>query len=137
MPHVPLFVSDKYKGKTGGLYGDVIAEIDWSVGQILDAVKRAGIDNNTLVIFTSDNGPWLSYGNHAGIGRAVPRRQGDGVRGRRAGAVRRALAGPHPEGHGGASAGDDHRSAADDGEARRRARSRPNASSTAATSGRC
>ncbi len=67
MPHVPLFVSDKFKGKTaGGLYGDVIAEIDWSVGQILEAVKRSKLDDNTLVIFTSDNGPWLSYGNHAG-----------------------------------------------------------------------
>jgi arylsulfatase A-like enzyme len=67
MPHVPLFVSGKFKGKTGrGLYGDVIAEIDWSAGRILDAVKRAGLDNDTLVIFTSDNGPWLSYGNHAG-----------------------------------------------------------------------
>jgi arylsulfatase A-like enzyme len=67
MPHVPLFVSDRFKNKTGqGLYGDVIAEIDWSVGQVLDAVKRAKLDNDTLVIFTSDNGPWLSYGNHAG-----------------------------------------------------------------------
>ena len=67
MPHVPLFVSDKYKGKSGqGLYGDVIEEIDWSVGQVLDAVTRANLDDNTLVIFTSDNGPWLSYGNHAG-----------------------------------------------------------------------
>jgi choline-sulfatase len=67
MPHVPLFVSDKYKNKSGqGLYGDVIAEIDWSVGQVLDAVKRAGLDDNTMVIFTSDNGPWLSYGNHGG-----------------------------------------------------------------------
>jgi arylsulfatase A len=67
MPHVPLFVSDKFKGKTArGLYGDVIAELDWSVGQILDAVKRAKLDDNTLVIFTSDNGPWMSYGNHAG-----------------------------------------------------------------------
>lgn len=67
MPHVPLFVSGKYRGKTpGGLYGDVIAEIDWSVGQILDAVKRTKLDENTLVIFTSDNGPWLSYGNHGG-----------------------------------------------------------------------
>ena len=67
MPHVPLFVSDRFKGSTGGgLYGDVIAEIDWSVGQILDAVKRLGLDDNTLVIFTSDNGPWLSYGNHGG-----------------------------------------------------------------------
>jgi arylsulfatase A-like enzyme len=67
MPHVPLFVSDKYKDKTSqGLYGDVIAEIDWSVGQLLDAVKRAKLDENTLIIFTSDNGPWLSYGNHGG-----------------------------------------------------------------------
>ncbi len=67
MPHVPLFASADFKGKTpGGLYGDVIAEIDWSVGRILDAVKRTGQDDNTLVIFTSDNGPWMSYGNHAG-----------------------------------------------------------------------
>ena len=67
MPHVPLFVSEKYRNKTAqGLYGDVIAEIDWSVGQVLDAVNRTGLDDNTLVIFTSDNGPWLSYGNHGG-----------------------------------------------------------------------
>jgi arylsulfatase A-like enzyme len=67
MPHVPLFVSDRFKGKSGqGLYGDVIAELDWSVGEVLGAVKRAGLDDNTLVIFTSDNGPWMSYGNHAG-----------------------------------------------------------------------
>lgn len=67
MPHVPLFVSDKFKGKTArGLYGDVIAEIDWSVGQVLETLKRLNLDNDTLVIFTSDNGPWMSYGNHAG-----------------------------------------------------------------------
>ncbi len=67
MPHVPLHVSAKFKGKTArGLYGDVIAELDWSVGQILDALKRAKLDDDTLVIFTSDNGPWMSYGNHAG-----------------------------------------------------------------------
>jgi arylsulfatase A len=67
MPHVPLFVSDTSTGTTkGGLYGDVVAEIDRSVGRILDAVKRANLDNDTLVIFTSDNGPWMSYGNHAG-----------------------------------------------------------------------
>jgi arylsulfatase A len=67
MPHVPIFVSDKFKGKTGlGLYGDVIAEIDWSVGRVLDAIKRMKLDDNTLVVFTSDNGPWMSYGNHAG-----------------------------------------------------------------------
>lgn len=67
MPHVPLYVSDKYKGKTRrGLYGDVIAELDWSVGEILAALKRTGLDDDTLVIFTSDNGPWAEYGDHAG-----------------------------------------------------------------------
>ncbi len=67
MPHVPLFVSERFKGKSEqGLYGDVIMEIDWSVGQILEALKKQGLDDNTLVIFTSDNGPWLSYGNHGG-----------------------------------------------------------------------
>jgi arylsulfatase A len=67
MPHVPLFVSDKHKGKSEqGLFGDVIMEIDWSVGQILSTLKRLNLDDNTLVMFTSDNGPWLSYGNHAG-----------------------------------------------------------------------
>ena len=67
MPHVPLFVSDKYKGKSRlGLYGDVIEEIDWSVGEILKALDDHKLAENTLVIFTSDNGPWLSYGNQAG-----------------------------------------------------------------------
>lgn len=78
MPHVPLFVSDKFKGKSGaGLYGDVIQEIDWSVGQVFDALKKHGLDDNTLVVFTSDNGPWLSYGNHAGS--AGPLREGKGT----------------------------------------------------------
>ena len=66
-PHVPLYVSEKFKGKSkNGLYGDVIMELDWSVGQIIAALKENGLEENTLVIFTSDNGPWLSYGNHAG-----------------------------------------------------------------------
>jgi arylsulfatase len=66
-PHVPLYVSEKFKGKSAnGLYGDVIMELDWSVGQILQALKENGLEENTLVIFTSDNGPWLAYGNHAG-----------------------------------------------------------------------
>ena len=78
MPHVPLFVSDKFKGKSGaGLYGDVIQEIDWSVGQVLDTLKKHGLDDNTLVVFTSDNGPWLSYGTHAGS--AGPLREGKGT----------------------------------------------------------
>ncbi len=67
MPHVPLYVSAKFKGKSErGRYGDVIMEIDWAVGEILGALKKNGVDENTLVLFTSDNGPWLSYGNHAG-----------------------------------------------------------------------
>jgi arylsulfatase A-like enzyme len=67
MPHVPLFCSEKFKGKSGaGLYGDVMAEIDWSVGEITKALKANGVDDNTLVLFTSDNGPWISYGDHAG-----------------------------------------------------------------------
>jgi arylsulfatase A-like enzyme len=78
MPHVPLFVSDKFAGKTKrGLFGDVIAEIDWSVGQILAALDRHEIADRTLVIFTSDNGPWLSYGDHAGS--AGPLREGKGT----------------------------------------------------------
>lgn len=67
MPHVPLFCSSKFEGKSGaGLYGDVIMEIDWSVGEINRALERNGIDDQTIVIFTSDNGPWKSYGNHSG-----------------------------------------------------------------------
>ena len=67
MPHVPLFVSEKFLGKSkGGLYGDVIMEVDWSVGQIMGAIKKQGLEQKTIVIFTSDNGPWLSYGNHGG-----------------------------------------------------------------------
>jgi len=75
MPHVPLYVSDKFKGKSKrGLYGDVIMELDWSVGQILETIKQLGIDEKTLVIFTSDNGPWLSKGAHGGS--AKPLRDG-------------------------------------------------------------
>ena len=77
MPHVPLFVSEKFKGKSGaGLYGDVMMEIDWSVGEIMKALEDAGTEDKTLVIFTSDNGPWLSYGNHAG---KTPFREGKGT----------------------------------------------------------
>ena len=81
MPHVPLFVSDKHQGKSGqGLYGDVIMEIDWSVGQIRDALAKHDLTENTLVLYTSDNGPWLSYGNHAGS--AGPLRKARGQRGK-------------------------------------------------------
>ncbi len=67
MPHVPLFVSEKFEGKSKqGRFGDVMMEIDWSVGQILQTLEETGLAENTLVIFTSDNGPWINYGNHAG-----------------------------------------------------------------------
>jgi arylsulfatase A len=74
MPHVPLFCSEEFEGKSGvGLYGDVMMEIDWSVGEITAALKENGLESNTLVMFTSDNGPWLSYGNHGG---STPFREG-------------------------------------------------------------
>ncbi len=67
MAHVPLGVSDQFRGKSEqGLYGDVMMEIDWSVGQIMDALEKNDLTENTIVIFTTDNGPWLSYGNHGG-----------------------------------------------------------------------
>ena len=78
MPHVPLFVSsEREHGSGAGLYGDVVSEIDWSVGQIMQTLEEHDISKNTLVIFTSDNGPWLSYGNHAGSAR--PLREGKGT----------------------------------------------------------
>ncbi len=67
MVHVPIAVSDRFKGKSKqGLFGDVMMEVDWSIGEILKALKENGLEDNTLVIFTSDNGPWLNFGNHAG-----------------------------------------------------------------------
>jgi arylsulfatase A-like enzyme len=75
MPHVPIFASDQFRGRSElGLYGDVIEELDWSIGEILAALKKHQLDGNTLVIFCSDNGPFLSYGSHAG--RAEPLRGG-------------------------------------------------------------
>jgi arylsulfatase A len=59
MPHVPLFASDEFKGKSlRGIYGDVMEELDWSVGEVLKTLKETGLDENTIVVFTSDNGPW-------------------------------------------------------------------------------
>jgi arylsulfatase len=75
MPHVPIFASDKFKGQSGaGLYGDVIEELDSGIGEVLAAIKRNGLEDRTLVVFCSDNGPFLSYGNHAGS--AGPLREG-------------------------------------------------------------
>ena len=78
MPHVPIFASEAFRGRSKqGLYGDVIEEIDDSVGRVLAALRRLGLERDTLVIFTSDNGPWLSYGDHAGS--AGPLREGKGT----------------------------------------------------------
>ena len=78
MPHVPLFVQKAHEGRTGrGAYADVIAEIDDAVGKVLTTLKELGLDEKTLVIFASDNGPWLSYGDHAGS--AGPLREGKGT----------------------------------------------------------
>ncbi len=67
MPHVPLAVSSQFKGKSGqGLYGDVMMELDWSIGQLRETLRRLELENNTILIVTSDNGPWFNYGNHAG-----------------------------------------------------------------------
>jgi arylsulfatase A len=78
MVHVPLFVGDKFKGSSkSGLFGDVVQEVDWSVGEILGALKKHQLDKDTLVIFTSDNGPWLSYGEHAGSSGTL--REGKGT----------------------------------------------------------
>jgi arylsulfatase A len=78
MPHVPLFVSDRFAGASAqGRYGDVIMEIDWGVGEISKALQEHDLTEQTLVIYTSDNGPWLSYGNHAGS--AGPLREGKGT----------------------------------------------------------
>ena len=78
MVHVPLYVSDRFRGKSKrGLFGDVVMEVDWSMGQIMNTLRELKLANNTLVIFTTDNGPWLSYGDHAGS--AKPLREGKGT----------------------------------------------------------
>ena len=78
MPHIPLARSaDFVDHSSGGKYGDVIEEIDWSTGQVLDALRAAGVDGRTLVLFTSDNGPWLAFETHGGS--AGPLRQGKGT----------------------------------------------------------
>ncbi|HAX93932.1 MAG TPA: arylsulfatase, partial [Bacteroidales bacterium] len=67
MPHIPLFRSEEFKGRSAaGIYGDVIEEIDWSVGRILETLREEGLTETTLVVFTSDNGPWLTFRTHGG-----------------------------------------------------------------------
>lgn len=78
MPHVPLAVSPKNQRRgRGGMYGDVMGEIDWSVGEIMKALRNNKLEKNTLLIFTSDNGPWLTFGNHAGSSGGL--REGKGT----------------------------------------------------------
>lgn len=72
MPHAPIFASPKFQGRSkNGRFGDVVEEIDWSVGQIMKALKDSGIDGRTLVIFTSDNGPWTMFGPHGGTAKPL------------------------------------------------------------------
>ena len=108
MPHVPLGVSPRFAGRSAnGRYGDVVETIDWSTGRVLDALRDAGVERDTLVIFTSDNGPWMDMPprmlveprivrTDAGQRRAAARQQGHELGGRRPGAVPRALARAHP-----------------------------------------
>lgn len=78
MPHVPIFASPDFAGRSGrGTFADVVEEVDASVGTILAELKAQELDENTLVIFTSDNGPWMTYGNHAGS--SGPFREGKGT----------------------------------------------------------
>lgn len=76
-PHVPLFASEKFRGKSpAGLYGDVVEELDWSVGEVLKTLREEKLDQKTLVVFSSDNGPWLIFNQHGGS--AGPLREGKG-----------------------------------------------------------
>ncbi len=78
LPHIPLARSDEFVGHSvGGMYGDVVEEIDWSVGKVLDALRAAGVERNTLVLFTSDNGPWLPFRDHGGSAGGL--KQGKGT----------------------------------------------------------
>ena len=135
MPHVPLFVSDKFGGKRTRAVRRRDRGDRLGVGEILEALNEHGSTNNTLVIFTSDNGPWLTYGNHAGS--AGPLREGKGTTwegGVRVPCIVR-WPGKIPAGNGLRRAGRDDRPAADDRQAAS-ARRLPDASSTASTSGR-
>lgn len=78
LPHIPLFVSEQFRGESlRGLYGDVIEEVDWSVGQVLETLRELELDENTLVVFSTDNGPWLRFQTHGGS--AGPLRAGKGT----------------------------------------------------------
>ena len=77
MMHVPLFRSKAFEGRSiAGIFGDAMEEVDWSVGQVLETIREHGLEENTLVVFTSDNGPWLTFGTHGGS--AGPLKEGKG-----------------------------------------------------------
>ncbi len=72
MPHIPLFRSPAFEGKSArGLYGDVVEELDWSVGEVLRTLRDEGVEKNTLVFFSSDNGPWIVFDDHGGSAGAL------------------------------------------------------------------
>ena len=82
MPHVPLFASENFLGKSeGGLYGDVVEELDWSVGEIVNALEQEGLSQNTLVVFTSDNGPWTMFKEFGGTAGPLRGEKGTGWEG--------------------------------------------------------
>ena len=82
MPHVPVFASDAFKGKSrNGVYGDVLMELDWSIGEIIDALKETGIDKKTLVVFMSDNGPWTMFQEFGGVASPLKGEKGTGWEG--------------------------------------------------------
>jgi len=82
MPHVPIFASEKFKGRSkGGLYGDVIEELDWSVGEIVKTLKQEGLIENTLLVFTSDNGPWSMFNEFGGTADPLRGEKGTGWEG--------------------------------------------------------
>lgn len=82
MPHAPVFASEKFQGRSkGGRFGDVVEEIDWSVGRVMQAIEDAGLDEKTLVVFTSDNGPWSMFGPHAGTAAPLRGEKGTGWEG--------------------------------------------------------
>ena len=76
LPHVPLSPRRSSRARAPGIFGDVVEELDWCAGRVLDALRSAGIDRRTLVVFTSDNGPWLTFRDHGGS--AGPLREGKG-----------------------------------------------------------
>jgi len=78
LPHIPLFASEQFRGKSiRGLYGDVLEEIDWGVGRVLQTIRDLDLDEKTIVVFTTDNGPWLAFKTHGGS--AGPLRAGKGT----------------------------------------------------------